>query len=103
MQVLYLEGIKVLLCSVSSSVISSAVSSGAISSSTISMITTPGLPHYNVAMVSALIVVLALKEMLSSSQKWNMYLNNSFNIASVPLTLTFLFILLFRISTVLGK
>jgi hypothetical protein len=66
------------------------------------MITTPGLPHYGVAMVSALIVVLALKEILSSSQKWNKYLNNSFNMASVPLTFTFLFIIGFKVKSILG-
>jgi hypothetical protein len=87
---------------VSSAVSSSAVSSSAISSSAISMITTPGLPHYGVAVVSALIVVLSLKEILSFSQKWNKYLNNSFNMASVPLTFTFLSILAFKIMSILG-
>lgn len=85
-----------LLSSVSSSIVSSSISSSAIS-----MVTTPGLPHYGVAMVFALIVVLALKEILSSSQKWNKYLNSSFNMASVPLTFTFLLILVFKAMTII--
>jgi hypothetical protein len=80
----------------------SSIVSSAVSSSAISLVTTPGLPHYGVAMVSALIVVLALKEILSSSQKWNKYLNNSFNMATVPLTFTFLFIVAFKVITIIG-
>jgi hypothetical protein len=62
------------------------------------MITTPGLPQYGVAMVSGLIVVLSLKEILSSSPKWNKYLNNSFNLAIIPLSFTFLMILIYNIA-----
>jgi hypothetical protein len=107
-----LEGIIVLLSSiisssavssaVSSSAVSSAVSSSAISSSAITMITAPGLPQYGVAMVSALIVILSLKEILSSSQKWNEYLNNSFNLVAVPFIFTFLMILLFNVEKIIG-
>ena len=98
-----LEGIIVLLSSIiSSSAVSSAVSSGAISSSAITMITAPGLPQYGVAMVSVLIVILSLKEILSSSQIWNKYLNNSFNLVAVPFIFTFLMILLFKVVKIIG-
>ena len=86
-----------LLSSVSSSIISSVAPS-----SSITLITTPGLTHYGASMVSALIVLLSLKEILSSSQKWNKYLNNSFNVASVPLIFTFLCILVFKIMEISG-
>ena len=91
-------GVFMLLSSVSSSITSSAISSTAIT-----MITTPGLPQYGVAMVSALIVVLSLKEILSSSQKWNKYLNNSFNLALVPFVITFVMIVLFNVVTIIGS
>jgi hypothetical protein len=87
---------------VSSAVSSSAVSSSAIASSAITMITTPGLPQYGVAMVSALIVILSLKEILSSSQKWNEYLNNSFNLVAVPFVFTFVMIVLFNVVKIIG-
>jgi len=86
---------------VSSAVSSSAVSSSAISSSAITMITTPGLPQYGVAMVSALIVILSVKEILSSSHKWNEYLNNSFNLAAVPFVFTFVMIVLFNVLNII--
>jgi hypothetical protein len=87
-----------LLSSVSSSILSSsAVSSSAISSTTISMITTPGIPQYGAAMVSVLIVLLSLKEILSSSQKWNKYLNSSFNLGIVPLLVCFVAIVVFKV------
>jgi hypothetical protein len=91
-------GVFMLLSSVSSSITSSAISSTAIT-----MITTPGLPQYGVAMVSALIVILSLKEILSSSQKWNKYLNNSFNLALVPFVITFVMIVLFNVVTIIGS
>jgi hypothetical protein len=94
----YLQGIFMLLSSVSSSIASSAISTSAIT-----MITTPGLPQYGAAMVSALIVILSLKEILSSSQKWNKYLNNSFNLALVPFVITFVLIVLFNVVAIIGS
>jgi len=87
-----------LLSSISSSIIlSSAVSSSAISSSAITMITSPGLPQYGALVVGALIILLSLKEVLSASQTWNKYLNNSFNLAILPLVFCFFAILVFRV------
>jgi len=85
----------VLLSSISSSI----VSSSAAASSAISMVTTPGLPQYGAAIVAGLIVLLSLREILSASEKWNKYLNNSFNQAIIPLLFSFVAIF----SVVMGK
>lgn len=91
-----------LLSSISSSIISSsAVSSSAISSSAISMITSPGLPQYGALVVVALIALLSLKEVLSASQIWDKYLNNSFNLAIVPLLFSFVAILFFKVAQII--
>ena len=63
--------------------------SSAVASSAISMVTTPGLPQYGAAIVVGLIALLSLKEVLSASEKWNKYLNNSFNMAIIPLICSF--------------
>jgi len=61
------------------------------------MITSPGLPQYGALVVGALIILLSLKEVLSASQTWNKYLNNSFNLAILPLVFCFFAILVFRV------
>lgn len=81
-----------LLSSISSSIVSSAAASSAVS-----MITTPGLPQYGAAIVIGLIALLSLKEVFSASEKWNKYLNNSFNIAIIPLFCSFVAIVVFNV------
>lgn len=88
----YLLGIPMLLSSISSS---------AISSSAITMITTPGLPQYRAIVVVGLIVLLSLKEVLSASEQWSKYLDNSFNLAIVPLLLCFAGIVVFKVATII--
>jgi hypothetical protein len=77
------------------------ISSSAAASSAVSMITVPGLPQYGAAIVIGLIALLSLKEVLSASEKWNKYLNNSFNIAIIPLFFSFLAIVVYNITLVL--
>ncbi|WP_292381618.1 hypothetical protein [Methanosarcina sp. UBA289] len=84
-----------------SSMSSSMISSSAAASSAISMITTPGLPHYGAAVVVGLIALLSLKEVLSASEKWNKYLNNSFNLAIFPLLLSFAAIVYFKVNAII--
>ncbi|MDP4197100.1 MAG: hypothetical protein Q8940_18760 [Bacteroidota bacterium] len=76
---------------------SSAISSSAISASAISMVTTPGLPQYGASVVIGLIALLSLKEVLSASQKWNSSLNNSFNLAILPLFFVFVAVLGYKV------
>ena len=79
----------------------SSISSSIISSSAITMITSPGLPQYGALVVGALIILLCLKEILSASQTWNKYLNNSFNLALAPLLLCFFAILVFKVAEII--
>lgn len=78
----------------------SIISSSAISSSALLMITSPGLPQYGAMVVLGLISLLCLKEIFSASEKWNKYLNESFNLAILPLILSFLGIVFFKIGEI---
>lgn len=87
-----MEGVTILLSSISSSIVSSAAASSAVT-----MITTPGLPQYGAAIVVGLIALLSLKEVFSASEKWNKYLNSSFNMAIIPLFFSFVAIVAFNV------
>jgi hypothetical protein len=91
-EIILVEGVTMLLSSISSSLVSSAAASSAIS-----MMTKPGLPQYGAAIVVGLIALLSLKEVCSASEKWNKYLNNSFNMAIIPLFFSFVAIVVFNI------
>ena len=80
----------------------SIISSSAIASSAISMTTSLGLPQYGVVVVVGLIVLLCLREVLSASRYWNKSLNNSFNLAIMPLLLCFVAIVGVEIFAVLA-
>jgi hypothetical protein len=97
-RILSVEGVNILLSSIISS---SAISSSAAASSAMSMVTTPGLPQYGAAIVVGLIALLSLKEVLSASEKWNTYLNNSFNVAIFPLLFSFVAIVFFKVEHVI--
>ncbi|OED06994.1 hypothetical protein A9239_01195 [Methanosarcina sp. A14] len=81
--------------------ISSSIASSAAASSAITMVTTPGLPQYGAAIVVGLIALLSLKEVFSASEKWNKYLNNSFNMAIVPLLFSFVAIVVFNVIAII--
>lgn len=81
--------------------LSSIISSSAAASSAISMITVPGLPQYGASIVVGLIALLSLKEVLSASEKWNKYLNNSFNMAILPLLFSFVAIVFFKVEHII--
>lgn len=84
-----------------SSISSSMLSSSAAASSAISLMTKPGLPQYGAVVVVGLIALLSLKEVLSSSEKWNKYLNNSFNQAIIPLLFCFVAIVFFKVNAII--
>jgi len=90
------EGVNILLSSISSSIVSSAAAASAVS-----MITTPGLPQYGASIVVGLIALLSLKEVFSASEKWNKYLNNSFNMAIIPLFFSFVAIVFFNVIAII--
>jgi len=87
-----IQGIFMLLSSVASSIISPS----AVSSSAISMTTSPGLPQYSALVIAGLFILYSLREILSSSEIWNKYLNNSFNLAIIPLVLCFAMIVAYK-------
>jgi hypothetical protein len=76
----------------------SIISSSAISSSALSIITNPGLPEYGAAVTIGLVALLSLKEVFSASEHWNKSLNSSFNMAILPLILSFGLIVLYKIA-----
>jgi len=65
------------------------------------MITSPGLPQYGATVVVGLIVLLSIREVLSASEHWSKSLNNSFNLAILPLFLCFLMIVFFQVRLIL--
>lgn len=79
----------------------SIISSSAVSCSAVSMITSPGLPQYGAAVVVGLIILLSLKEILSASEQWNKYLNESFNLAISPLIVIFVGIIIFNVAAII--
>ena len=81
---------------------STAASSMASTTSAISLTTPIGLPEYGVLAVIALIVLLSAKEILSASDKWNRALNSSLNLSIYPLLVSFVLIVLFQITLVIG-
>ena len=65
------------------------------------MVTSPGLPQYGAAVIVGLIALLSLKEVLSASECWNKYLNSSFNLAIVPLLLSFTCIVVYKVAEII--
>lgn len=80
-----------------SSVTSSTVSPRVISSSMISMTTSPGIQQYSALVIGGLIILYALREVLSSTKIWNECLNNYFNIAIIPLIVCFAMIVAYKV------
>jgi hypothetical protein len=79
----------------------SIISSSAISSSAIAISTTPGLTQYGSAVVAGLIMFLCFKEVLSTSERWNRNLNNSFNMVILPMVLCFVTIVAYKVNTII--
>lgn len=87
-----IQGIFMLLSSISSTIISPSAGS----SSAVLMTTTPSLPQYSALVIAGLFIIYSLREVLSSSEVWNKYLNNSFNLAIIPLILCFAMIVAYK-------
>jgi len=71
-----------------------------VSSSALSMITSPGLPEFGVVAVIGLMSFLSLKEVLSVS-KFGKALESSLNMGIVPLLISFIAILVYKIAEIL--
>ncbi|WP_292471580.1 hypothetical protein [Methanolobus sp.] len=77
----------------------SAVSSTA--AGIVSMTTPIGMNEYAVMAVIALITALIANELLIDSSKWNKSLSYSLTMTIVPLTVSFVAIVIFRISEII--
>lgn len=80
----------------------SSVSSSIISPSAVSMITSPGLPQYWTLVVVGLMMILSLKEILSLSEIYDKNLNNSLNLAIIPLVFCFAMIVVYKVTEILS-
>lgn len=83
-----------LLNSIATSTLSSA------EAGIVTMVTPTGLPEYGILVVATLIWLLAAKEILSRSKRWNESLDSSLKMATMPLLVTFVAMVVFKISSV---
>lgn len=61
------------------------------------VVTKPGLiPPYVTLIIFALTIFISLREIFSCSNTWDKYINNSFNLAIIPLLVSFLAFLVFK-------
>lgn len=58
---------------------------------------TTGLPQYWNIVIGGLLILLSLMEVLVATQKWNRDINCSFNIATTPLILSFIGVVILKI------
>ncbi|SFM55207.1 hypothetical protein [Methanolobus profundi] len=84
-----------------STIITTTTSTISSTAAGIAMTTSPGLPEYGVLAVIALILLLSAKEILSASEKWNRSLDCSLNMTIMPLLVSFVAIVIFKISEII--
>jgi hypothetical protein len=73
------------------------ISSNVVFSGVRSATTTIGIPQYWSTIIIGLLILLSLMEILAATEKWNKTINCSFNIAIIPLTLSSIGIIIFKI------
>ncbi|WP_292468264.1 hypothetical protein [Methanolobus sp.] len=64
----------------------------------VTMVTPTGLPEYGILVVATLIWLLSAKEILSRSKRWNESLDSSLKMVTMPLLMTFVAMVIFKIS-----
>ena len=69
----------------------------ALTTSAVSASTTIGVSDLSVTVVLCLIVLLSASEILAASKLWNKNLSHSFNLAIIPLVVTFIAIVVFNV------
>ncbi len=84
-----------------STIITTTTSTISSAAGAVSMTTPTGLPEYGVLAVVALILLLSAKEVLSASEKWNKSLDCSLNMTILPLLVSFVAIVIFKVSEIL--
>lgn len=89
-----------MLTSIASAALVSAVASATKSGAT-SMTTTMGLPEYGVLAVVALVILLSAKLMLAASTKWNSIIKCSLDMSIIPLLISFIAIIIYKIIVII--
>lgn len=72
--------------------------SSVVTADAVSMTASSGLQEYDILVVIALILLLSIKEIMSASDRWNKSLECFFYIAIIPLLVSFVAIIIFKIS-----
>lgn len=81
----------------------STVSSTMSATSVMGMFATIGVSELSIITVVSLIALLSASEVLSASKYWNERLANTFNLAIMPMALTFFAIVAFKVIDVLSQ
>jgi archaellum biogenesis protein FlaJ (TadC family) len=84
-----------------SSLVSTMASSTLSTTSVISMFATVGVSQISIIAVVSLIALLCASEILSASKHWNNRLSTMLNLAIMPMVLTFVCIVAFKVTEVL--
>ena len=82
-------------------IFTNVVLSGSLVQSTMTMVTGTGIPAYSLLVIIALVALLSIKTVISESKVWNKHLNDSFNMAVVPLLFSFTMIVFFKVTQII--
>lgn len=63
--------------------------------------TTTGLPQHWSSVITGLLILLSMMEILTATGKWNRDVNCSFYTAIIPLTLSFIGVVIFKATEVI--
>lgn len=80
------------------SALTSTTTTGTVSMGVLSITAPVGLPEYGFLVVIVLILLLSVKETLSASEKWSKALESTLNMTIMPLVLTFVAIIMFKLA-----
>ena len=80
------------------STLSSTTTTGTASIGVLSITAPVGIPEYGFLVIVVLILLLSVKETLSASKKWSKALECTLNMTIIPLVVTFVAIILFKLS-----
>ena len=78
--------------------LTSTTTTGTVSMGVLSITSPVGLPEYGFLVVIVLILLLSIKETLSASEKWSKALECTLNMTIIPLVVTFIAIIIFKLS-----
>ncbi len=81
----------------------STLSATSTTSSVVSMFATVGVSEISVIMVICLIALLSASEILSASSYWNKRLATMLNLAIIPMVVTFIGIVTFKVVAIIGS